>query len=158
MFQKILFGALCIIGFPMSTYSAQSSPLVVVDIAPLHSLVSQVMHGVGKPDLLIPAEASPHQYSLLPSQMKALSNSTLVFWMSDGLTPWLEKALDNVASSAQKIEMLELATTMTLEFREGATFESHDDHGEDHHEEASDEKSHNDEHDHHGKDPHACYI
>ena len=155
MFQKILFGALCIIGFPMSTYSAQSSPLVVVDIAPLHSLVSQVMHGVGKPDLLIPAEASPHQYSLLPSQMKALSNSTLVFWMSDGLTPWLEKALDNVASSAQKIEMLELATTMTLEFREGATFESHDDHGEDHHEEASDEKSHNDEHDHHGKDPHA---
>ena len=150
MFQKIVIGALCIIGFPISTYSAQSSPIVSVDIAPLHSLVSQVMKGVGKPDLLIPAEASPHQYSLLPSQMKALSNSTIVFWMSEGLTPWFEKALDNVASSAHKIEMLELEDTITYEFREGATFESHESHDE--HNEASKDEDH---HDHHGKDPHA---
>jgi zinc transport system substrate-binding protein len=152
MFKKILICTLFIISLPMSAYSAQSSPpLVAVDIAPLHSLVSQVMKGVSEPDLLIPAEASPHQYSLLPSQMKALSNATLVFWMSEGLTPWLEKALDNVASSALKIELLELEGTISLEFREGVTFESHEDHDE----EADKAKGDHDEHEHHGKDPHA---
>ena len=34
----------------------QAPPSVVVDIAPLHSLVSQVMEDVAKPKLIIPAE------------------------------------------------------------------------------------------------------
>ncbi|MFT7371341.1 MAG: zinc transport system substrate-binding protein [Oleiphilaceae bacterium] len=154
MYQKILVSALLSFGVPISAFSAQlASPLVVVDIAPLHSLVSQVMEGVGKPDLLIPAEASPHQYSLLPSQVKSLSNAAVVFWMSESLTPWLEKTLDNVASSAQKIEMLNLEGTITHEFREGATFESHEKH------DVADNEDHHDDNDHHsdhdGKDPHA---
>ena len=32
-------------------------PKVAVDIAPVHSLVSKVMTGVGKPDLIIPIKA-----------------------------------------------------------------------------------------------------
>nr|WP_244956930.1 zinc ABC transporter substrate-binding protein [Enterovibrio norvegicus] len=97
-------------GLSMS-FTAHSNPSVAVDIAPLHSLVSQVMEGVGEPDLLIPAESSPHEYTLRPSQAKALSNADVVFWMGEGLTPWLEKALDNVAGSAEKVEMLALEQT-----------------------------------------------
>ncbi len=149
----------------------QAAPAVAVDIAPVHSLVSQVMEGVGEPTLLIPAEASPHQYTLRPSEAKALANADVVFWMGESLTPWLEKALDNVADSAQKIEVLEIEGTVTHEFSEGATFESHDHGDEEHHEDEhhKEEKHahhddhhkekkhahHDDHHDHEGNDPHA---
>ena len=56
---------LTITAFLLSTsIGIADSPKVVVDIAPVHSLVSKVMTGVGKPDLIIPAEASPHAYQL----------------------------------------------------------------------------------------------
>ena len=141
------------LGLPISAQAA--SPSVAVDIAPLHSLVSQVMEGVGKPNLLIPAEASPHQYTLRPSQAKALSGSKVVFWIGESLTPWLEKALENVASSAHRVEILEIEGTITHAFREGASFESHN-HGEDeaHEEEDHHEDAHHED-EHHGKDPHA---
>jgi zinc transport system substrate-binding protein len=85
-----------------------NAPKVVADIAPLHSLVSQVMAGVGEPELIIPAEASPHDYSLRPSQAKALSDAKIVFWMGEELTPWLDKAIANIGTSAQKVGFLDM--------------------------------------------------
>lgn len=133
----------------------QAAPSVAVDIAPLHSLVSQVMEDVAKPKLIIPAEASPHQYTLRPSEAKALADADVVFWISEDLTPWLEKALENLAGSAEKVEMLSLDGTTTYAFREGATFESHAHHDEEEHEgeKHDDEAEHHD--DHEGVDPHA---
>lgn len=129
--------------------TVQSAPSVAVDIAPLHSLVSQVMQGVAEPDLLIPAEASPHEYTLRPSQARALSNADIVFWMGESFTPWLEKAIVNVADSAVNVEVLAVTGTTTYSFREGATFEEHEHHDEDKHHDG------HDEHDHQGIDPHA---
>ncbi len=140
----IAYSAL-ILSLSINTHAAP--PSVAVDIAPLHSLVSQVMEGVGQPSLLIPAEAFPHHHTLRPSQAKALADAEVVFWMGEGITPWLEKALDNLAGSAVKVEVLEIEGITTYAFREGATFESHD-HGEDEH--------HKDEHhekgEHHDKE------
>ena len=147
MRYQLLACALFSFGLSVNT---QAAPSVAVDIAPLHSLVSQVMEGVAEPKLLIPAEASPHQYSLRPSEAKALADAQVVFWVGESLTPWLGKAVNNLADSAQKVEVLEIAGTITHEFREGATFEGHD-HGE--HEEHG---KHKDEHHHgHEKEKHA---
>ncbi|WP_417596783.1 zinc ABC transporter substrate-binding protein [Oceanospirillum sp.] len=154
-----------IAGFFLSLISFSSwasTPKVVVDIAPLHSLVSQVMKGVEQPKLLIQPEASPHRYSLRPSEAKALSEADVVFWISEDLTPWLESSLQNLAPSAHKVEMLELTETVRHGFRQGATFEAHshhdDDGDEDHHsdgvhDEHHDEEAHHEHH--HGQyDPH----
>ena len=54
------------------------TPQVAVDIAPVHSLVVRVMDGVGTPDLIIQPGASPHEYSLRPSEAAALQNADLV--------------------------------------------------------------------------------
>lgn len=145
MRMKTLAGAAITLGLPLS--SLADTPSVAVDIAPLHSLVSQVMDGVSEPNLLIPAEASPHDYALRPSQAQALSDADIVFWMGETFTPWLEKAIHNVADSANNVEMLELATT-TYEYREGATFEEHGDHEKhgDHHDEHADDDEHHDKH------------
>ena len=69
-------------------------PKVTVDIAPVHSLVSSVMEGVGKPDLIMPAGASPHEYQLKPSNAKSLEDADVVFWIGEDLTPWLENGLE----------------------------------------------------------------
>ena len=72
-------------------------PDVAVDIAPVHSLVARVMEGIGTPDLIVAPGATPHEYSLRPSEAAALQEADLVFWIGPGLTPWLADAISTVA-------------------------------------------------------------
>ena len=69
------------------------APRVVTDIAPVHSLVSQVMAGVGTPDLLLDGSADPHSVQLKPSQARAVSQADLVVWVGEELEPWLARVL-----------------------------------------------------------------
>jgi len=145
------------------------SPRVVADIAPVHSLVSRVMDGIGKPDLIVPNETSPHDYRLRPADAEALENAGLVFWMGEGLTPWMERALESLSSEATIVELLALDETKTLPFREGALFDAHDhsehddhdDHDDHDHDKEHDDHDDHDDHDHykehddHGHDDHA---
>jgi zinc transport system substrate-binding protein len=122
---------------------------VVTDIAPVHSLVAQVMGNLGQPELLVSANASPHSFALKPSQAQGLEKAQIVFWIGEGLTPWLEPLLESLAPQADHIELLHLPETKTLAFRENEAVEP-DDH--DHEEEHEDEHGH----DEHGDiDPHA---
>ncbi len=131
------------------------APRVAVDIAPVHSLVARVMDGVGTHDLIIPLGASPHEYSLRPSEAAALQDANLVFWIGSGLTPWLADTIETLAPDANVTELLEADGTIELEFREGALFEAHEDHEEeehDDHEEEGDDDHADDDHD----ERHAC--
>ena len=151
MFRPVLLTGFASALLPALVFA--NPPRVSVDIAPVHSIVSQVMEGVGQPDLLVQSEASPHGYSLRPSEAEALSEADVVFWVSNELTPWLENSLANLAGSATKVELLELAATVKHEYREGATFEAHDHAGEgDHHDEQ--EEGHHDDEGHHDEEHH----
>ena len=132
----------------MSSTAMADVPSVAVDIAPVHSLVARVMRSVGEPNLIIPTNASPHRYNLRPSEAKALQDANLVFWMGEGLAPWMENALDSLASNAKIIALLDQKETELMEFREGALFEEHD------HDDHADHDDH-DEHAHGKYDPHA---
>ena len=127
------------------------TPQVAVDIAPVHSLVARVMDGIGKPDLIIQPGASPHEYSLRPSEASALQAADLVFWIGPDLTPWLTDTIGTLASDAVATELMEADGTIELEFREGALFEAHDhdDHGDD---DDHDDHGDDDDHDDHGDD------
>jgi len=177
-YQKIT----AIVSLGMMSLGVNAAPNVATDITPVHSLVSQVMAGVGTPDLLIQSGASPHNYSLSPSEAEALQEADLVFWIGEGLTPWLERSLDNLSPTSTKIELLEAQGTTTYAFREGATFGAHEDEDDGHEDEAHEDEAHEDEahedeahedeahedeahedeahedehhHDHSGVDPHA---
>ena len=147
------------------------TPQVAVDIAPVHSLVARVMEGVAVPDLIIQPGASPHEYSLRPSEAAALQASDLVFWVGPGLTPWLADTIETLAQEASVTALSKLDGTVKLEFRESAVFEvhyhddhsGHDDHAyhdaDDDHDEHDDHADHDgtvghDEHDHGAYDPH----
>ena len=118
-------------------------PAVAVDIAPVHSLVARVMEGVGEPDLIVPPGASPHGYSLRPSEAKALQGAGIVFWIGPDLTPWLAETIMTLAPDADALELLAAPGTTELELREGALFEAHDHDDEEH---AGDEDHEDDEH------------
>ena len=90
----------------MSSTAMADVPSVAVDIAPVHSLVARVMRSVGEPNLIIPTNASPHRYNLRPSEAKALQDANLVFWMGEGLAPWMENALESLSSNAKIITLL----------------------------------------------------
>ena len=97
---------------------------VVADIAPVHSLVSKVMNGVGRPKLIIPAINSPHEYQLKPSNAKDIEDANIIFWIGEDLTPWLTKSSFKLGEDATKIELLDVDGINLLDFREGALFES----------------------------------
>jgi zinc transport system substrate-binding protein len=128
------------------------TPRVAVDIAPVHSLVARVMDGISEPDLIIQPGASPHEYSLRPSEASALQAANLVFWIGPDLTPWLTDTIETLASDAVATKLMEADGTIELEFREGALFEAHDHGDDDDHDEA---ESGHEGHDHGAHDPHA---
>ena len=138
------------LGLILSSTAVADVPSVAVDIAPVHALVARVMDGVGAPNLIIPPSASPHEYSLRPSEAKSLQDADLVFWVGEDLTPWLEKSIDTLSRNAEIITLLDQSETKLLKFRESALFEAHDhdDHDDHDHDKAHDDHDDHDDHDH----------
>jgi zinc transport system substrate-binding protein len=99
------------------------APQVATDIPPVNSLVARVMQGVGVPGLVLPSGASPHGYSMRPSDARTLAGADIVIWTGAALTPWLGRAIATLAPGAATVELLDVEGTTLLGFREGATFE-----------------------------------
>lgn len=88
-------------------------PKVVTDIPAVHSLVAQVMQGVGAPDILLTQGSDPHAFQLRPSQARSLSKADLVFWIGPDLTPWLGRAIKGVGIKGRSITLLDHAAKNT---------------------------------------------
>ncbi|MEE2944854.1 MAG: zinc ABC transporter substrate-binding protein [Pseudomonadota bacterium] len=129
----MLFRSMTAIGL-LATQAQAEVPNVVADLAPVHSLVARVMQGVGEPTMIMQQGASPHGYTLRPSEAAALQDADVVFWVGEELSPWLETAVDSLAGDAHSIELLHTDGTNVLNFREEVVFgedgdhEGHDDH------------------------------
>jgi zinc transport system substrate-binding protein len=134
----------------MTIAPALAQPAVVASTKSIHSLVASVMAGVGEPGLIVEGSASPHTYSLRPSDASALESADIVFWTGHGLELFLTQALETLSTKAQTVELAKTPGLTLLPMRAGGAFEAHvhDDHA---HEEAHDheEHDHDDEaHDH----------
>lgn len=108
--------------------AAQEPPKVVVTIKPIHSLAAGVMEGIASPFLLIEGGASPHTYSLKPSEARALQEAVLVIRVSDRLETFLNKAIGSLAEGARILTLEEVDGMVLHEVRSGAVW---DDHGHD---------------------------
>jgi len=122
---------------------------VTVSIKPVHSLVAGVMRGVSEPYLLIPGSASPHNYSLKPSDAQALEQARVVFWIGEDMETFMEKPLQALADEARVVELAEAPGVELLAIREGGNWEPHDhDHGDAHGHGHGDKKAEAKDHDH----------
>jgi zinc transport system substrate-binding protein len=99
---------------------------VVASIKPVHALVAAVMAGVGTPGLLVKGASSPHDYSLRPSDARALDGAQVVFWVGDGLETFLGKPLAALAGDARVVALSAAPGVELLPTREGGIWEGHD--------------------------------
>ena len=129
------------------SFSAKADINVVTTIKPLHSLISNVMKGVGEPSLIIEGTSNPHNFVLKPSHAKLLEDADIIFWIGGDLEAFMEKPLSSLAKDAEKISFMELGTIEKLKFREDNIFE-HDDH-EDHDDHDGHKEDEHDDHDEH---------
>ena len=102
-------------------------PKVLVSIKPLHSLVAGIMEGIGEPGLIVSGSASPHGYSMKPSDARAAEKAQLVVWVGPAFESWLDRSL---ARRKDSLAMLGLPGLIRLDNREGGIWDKHD---HDHH-------------------------
>jgi len=86
--------------FVIKNIYAQSTPMVVTSIKPIHSIVSSLMDGIAKPELLLQSNNSAHTFHLKPSQIKMIENAQLVITISDKFEIGLSKVLKNLDESS----------------------------------------------------------
>lgn len=127
------------------------APRVVADIPPVASLVTQVMQGVGTPQVLIGAGGDAHHHQMRPSEARAVANADLLIWVGPAMTPWLEQA-GAALGPAHQLVLLDLPQTIRRETGEG---EAAHDHDHDHDHAHDDDHDHGHHHDHGPIDPHA---
>lgn len=124
---------------------------VVVTSKPIHSLVAGVMGSTGTPRLLVDGNASPHTYSMKPSDAKAVNAAGVFFRVSEGLEPFTGKLVKSLPKSVRVVSLQEAPGVELLDRRKGGSFETHT-HG-------GGKKGHGHGHSHDddeadGKDPH----
>ena len=149
--KSLVFGSVFLLQAPL----AEAAPAVVTSIKPIHSLVSNVMNGVGEPYLIITDTNSPHSFTLKPEDASKLQGADIVFWIGEEIETFLEKPLGSIAIRARKISFMESDDIQKLKFRENSIFDEHDDH-DDHeeHDDHADHKEHDDHDDHEEHDDH----
>lgn len=141
----------CFVAMMLGLPAQGDTVKVVTDIQPVQALVAQVMQGVGSPEQLMPANVSPHNFSLRPSQARSLQNADLVVWIGPELTPSVSESIETLAPGARHLRLLHIDGTTEHDFRATAQLLEVDGHEDDHdaHDDAHDEHTDEDGHDAH---------
>lgn len=103
----------------LSATALAAAPAVLVSVKPLQMLAQGVTEGIATPGLLIPAEASPHGYSLKPSAVASLHAADLVFWVGPGLEGQLAAGLARLPASVRVEAVLSWPELAALPLRAG---------------------------------------
>ena len=84
-------------GLPIATLMLFSSQVVaqqvVTTIKPLQLIASAVLEGVAEPQQLLPDNASPHTFSLRPSDMQMITDADVIFWVGPDMEQFLVRPL-----------------------------------------------------------------
>ena len=123
----------CLATLLLST-SAPAAPTVIASIVPVHSIVASVMGDVGIPELLLSGKNSEHTAILSPQQLSDLGKADVVFMIGSGLEHKLGQISGSEAVGGKTFTSLsEVAGIRTLPVRQGGSFEVHEEHeGEEH--------------------------
>ena len=119
---------------PLIIIAALSAPIlqakekleVLSTIKPVHSLVSAIGGDAINVEQIIPNHASPHHYSLKPSDLRKIGKASLIFRIDPELESFLSKSLRSV--SKDKVITLSKSKGLTLLEAKGGHHHGHDEH------------------------------
>ena len=83
--MKTIKTAILAVIFCFTTEIALAESRYIATIKPIHSLLSSVLNGVDKPELIVDGANSPHTFNLKPSHAHALEHAEYIFWMGSTL-------------------------------------------------------------------------
>ena len=147
-----LFSIIILFVFSSINAFATETTGVISTIQPINSLVSAVIGNTGKTISIIPAEQSPHDFKLKPSDVKVLQNGNIIFYVSNHLESSVTKVFKNLPKNIKLINLMEESGINHLAIRDNAAWERHDHHSDDHDDHDKHGKKHDDHDDHEKED------
>ncbi|MFQ0997587.1 zinc ABC transporter substrate-binding protein ZnuA [Gilliamella sp. CG25] len=118
--------------------SNYANATVISSVKPIGFITQAITSGITDAEILLPDGASPHTYSLKPSDLKNIKSAELVIWVGEDMETFMPTLLKNIDKQKQ-IELMEIPAIKSL------LRTNHDDHS---HEEIN---HHQSDHDHHGE-------
>jgi len=74
---------------------AQAEVKVLTSIKPLQLIAAAVQDGVDKPEVLLPPNASPHNYALRPSDVRRVQSADLLYWIGPDMEGFMPRVIKN---------------------------------------------------------------
>lgn len=122
-----LMSALAILGPAAASPSveARERPRVVVTIKPIHSIAAAVLGEAAVPELLITGTASPHSYSLTPSDARLLNSADVFVRVSEQVEPFTRRIVSALPTTVEVVTLAETEGLRLLRLRYGGHFDEH---------------------------------
>ena len=133
-----------------SVFAAETKG-VITTIQPINALVNAVIGNTGKTISIVPADMTPHEFKLKPSDAKKLQDANLIFYVSDHLESTIVKFFENLPKNIKTINLMEETGINHLPIRDNEAWERHDHHDHDDHDKHGKKHDDHDDHDKHGK-------
>lgn len=93
MIRKSILGSALLLA-SLLTAPAHAEVQVLTSIKPLQLIAAAIQEGTGStPDVLLPPGASPHEYSLRPSDLRKLQEARLFYWIGPDMEVFLSQPL-----------------------------------------------------------------
>ena len=146
-----LFSMIILFFFSSINVFAAETKGIITTIQPINALVSAVIGNTGKTISIIPAEQSPHEFKLKPSDVKVLQDGNLIFYVSNHLESSVTKVFKNLPKNIKIINLMEESDIDHLAIRDNEAWERHDHHGHDDHDDHDKHGKKDDDHDDHDK-------
>ncbi|UWZ92191.1 zinc ABC transporter substrate-binding protein ZnuA [[Pasteurella] aerogenes] len=144
------------------SFSGAVSANVLTSVKPLGFIASSIADGVTETSVLVPAGASPHDYSLKPSDVQKIKSADLIVWIGEDVDLFLDGAALKDIDSKKVLEISEIAAITEDMLQKGHDHDhdhahehdthDHDDHDHDAHDhdahdhDKHDDKDHDDDH------------
>lgn len=133
----------------LGSASAMAATQVVTSLKPIELLVKAVAADDVEVTTLVPPGSSPHNYTMKPSQRRALENADAIFWVGPEMETFLSRLLSGNEFRARTYSLMHGEDVPGVD-----TDDAHDDHGHEDHGHGHEDAGH-DAHDHgDGEDPH----
>lgn len=147
MLKSRFLGGVAFSAALLSAPVAQAAMEVVTSIKPLELLVRAVATEDVQVTSLVTSGASPHNYSMRPSQRQALERADAIFWVGPSMETFLERLLEGRDFRNRSVAL--------MDNHEDGDEHGHDDHHGDHRDDHGKKDEHHAEgHDDHGHDDH----
>ena len=126
----------------------QAETRIVTSIKPVELIVSAIATDDMQTTTLVPPGSSPHNYTMKPSQRRALENADVIFWVGPDMETFLARLLASGEFRDRTVALLP---------GDDAEAHAHDDHGDDYadHDDHDDHGEHHEDHGEHDDDNHA---